>query len=254
MELRNYLLILRRRILVIVLTALAGIGAGWLTTDRSTRYTADTSIYIGASQFTFDNSNPSLSGDRSLGLDRILLTYALMIPSEPVSQVALEITGIERSAVAVASQTTAQVRPGTNLLIIRVVDSDPVTAQQLSIGMTEAFLRKLKDLEPGQTVGEGDVPSIPASIFQRAQLPVVPTPINVRKNLIVGALFGAVLAAAVVLFIEYLDVTIKSAEDAERRLELPVLGVIVLQRSGLPVPAQLRARGDPSPARTMTSA
>lgn len=241
MELRNYLRILRRRALVILLTVLAGMAAAWFTTDRSVNYTAETSIYIGASRFSFDSNAANLSADRSLGLDRIMATYTQMIPSEPVSEVALEITGIRRSAVAVAHQTTATIKPSTNLLLVRYTDSDPVVAQQLSIGMAEAFLRKLNELEPGQTVGEAQLPSIPASIFQRPLLPTVPTKASLTHNLIVGGLFGGVLACAVILLIEYLDVTVKSAEDAERRLELPVLGVIVLQRQGMPVPVHQRA-------------
>ncbi len=246
MELRNYLLILRRRVFLIALTVLAGLAAAWLTTDRSVVYTAETSIYIGASRFSFEQSAANLSGDRSLGLDRILRTYALMIPSEPVANAALDSTGFERSALTVAAQTRAALAPSSNLLTVEFSDSDPVVAQQLSIGMAEGFLQKLREIEPGQTVGEGEIPSIPASIFQRARLPTTPRPIDLRKNLFVGGLFGGVLAAALILLVEYLDVTVKSPEDAERRLELPVLGVIVFQRQGLPVPAQLRTRSEPT--------
>jgi len=244
MELRNYLNILRRRILLIGLTVLAGLVAAWLGTNRTTHYTAETTIYIGASRFSFDTgAGADLSGDRAVGLERILATYADMISSQPVAQAAIEITGIQRGAALLAAQTNAFAKPGTNLLAVRVTDGNPVTAQQLSVAMAEGFIKKLNEIEPGQTVGEGNLPSIPASIFERAQLPTRPSGTSLTKNLVVAALFGLVLSSGLILLAEYLDVTVKSAEDAERRLELPVLGGIPLQRQGLPVPAQLRARG-----------
>ncbi len=77
---------------------------------------------------------------------------------------------------------------------------------------------------------EGSIPSIPASIFERANLPTVPRPVGLANHLLVAAMFGFVLSAGLVLLIEYLDVTVKDADDVERRLELPVLGVIPMSR------------------------
>jgi capsular polysaccharide biosynthesis protein len=55
-------------------------------------------------------------------------------------------------------------------------------------------------------------------------------PRNTSRNLIIGALFGLVLSVTVVLLLNYLDVTVRSPEDVERRTGLPVLGSIPQQR------------------------
>jgi capsular polysaccharide biosynthesis protein len=60
--------------------------------------------------------------------------------------------------------------------------------------------------------------------------------------LILGGLFGFLAAAGLAFLLEYLDVTIKSAADAERRLELPVLALIPLDRE---LPAMTSRRGSP---------
>lgn len=53
--------------------------------------------------------------------------------------------------------------------------------------------------------------------------PVAP---NVRRIVIAAALIGFVLAVGLAFVLEHLDSTVKTAEDVERRLNLPVLGLV----------------------------
>jgi capsular polysaccharide biosynthesis protein len=47
---------------------------------------------------------------------------------------------------------------------------------------------------------------------------------------VLGLLFGLMAAVGLVLLLDYMDLTVKSPEDLERRLDLPVLGTIPHQR------------------------
>jgi capsular polysaccharide biosynthesis protein len=230
MELRRYLSILRRRAFLIILTGLVGVVVAYATSDRTATYTAQSTLYVGASQFNFNATNSQLTGDQTAGLIRITATFATMIDSEPIAQDAIELTGLPLSANGVVAAITAQVVPGTSLLRITAIDTDPRIAQELATGIAEAFVAKIKTLEPGTLVGEGDVPIAPVSIFERAQLPTTPAPNSALSGLIVAGLFGVLFASGCVLLLEYLDVTVKSAEDAERRIELPVLAAVPLLR------------------------
>lgn len=227
MELRRYLSIVRRRIWLIGLAVVVAFTVAWSNTDTTPVYRADTSIYVGASRFSFDETtDANLSGDRSVGVERLIATFAAMIRSNAVASEALEITGLPGSPEAVVAQTAPLPIEGTNILVIRVTDSDPAVAQQLSIGMAEAFVNQITDLEPGGSVSPGDLPSAPASIFERAQLETVPQQASAMSNAITAGLVALVLAMMLTFLAEYLDITVKAADDAERRLELPVLGVI----------------------------
>ena len=55
---------------------------------------------------------------------------------------------------------------------------------------------------------------------------VVPSSPNYKLNLIVGAVAGMILALVVAVIFNYFDTSVKSLEEAERHLQLPVLGVI----------------------------
>lgn len=69
-------------------------------------------------------------------------------------------------------------------------------------------------------------PRTSVEVYSRPGLPGAPSSPNYRLNLIAGAVVG-LLAGFVVAFISnYFDTSVKTLEDAERSLGLPVLGVI----------------------------
>lgn len=58
---------------------------------------------------------------------------------------------------------------------------------------------------------------------QISQSPVSP---NVTMNLVLGAVVGLIFGVGIAFFLEYLDTSVKSLEDVERYLQVPVLAVI----------------------------
>ena len=63
-------------------------------------------------------------------------------------------------------------------------------------------------------------------VYSRPGVASVPSSPNYRLNLIVGAVLGCILGIIVAFVFDYFDTSIKTLEDAERGLGLPVLGVI----------------------------
>lgn len=244
MELRHYLSIMRQRLALIIVTVVVAIAAAWAATPRTAVYSANSTLVVGPRQFSVDSSSGDLSGDRATGLERLARTFASMIDSEPLAQSALDLTNAPRSAASVVAETSAAPVTGTQLLRISVSDPDPAVAQSLADGLADAFITQVENYDAEAPAAEGSVPSVPVYIFERAKLPTVPRPLGLVRNLTVAALFGFLAAVAVVFLLEYLDVTVKGSEDAERRLGLPVLGVIPLYRqtSRLDVPPARRGR------------
>jgi capsular polysaccharide biosynthesis protein len=227
MELRRYLLLLRQRLVLVTLSVVAGVAGGYLVTNSTPSYRAATSIYVGSRQ-------PGQSSSDIIQLDRIIATYAAMVKSSPVAQGAIQASHAPRSTGQVAGETTAVVVPNTNLISITVTDPDPAVAQSLANGVAASFIAQVENLAASSGPAASSAPSV--SVFQQAGLPGAPLPTPLKRDLALGALFGLIVSIAVVLLIDYLDISIKTAEDLEHHSDLPVLGTIPLRRQRGPGP------------------
>jgi capsular polysaccharide biosynthesis protein len=238
-ELRRYLAILRRRILLIIVTVVVGVGAAVAATPRTSIYSATTVIYVGPRAFDFNTNTVTNNQDAILAVNAVLTTFSKMIDSQPTATDAVSNTGVDRSPGAVVGKTTVTAEPSTQLLDVKVTDTDPTVAERLANGMADAFVQKVQSYQPGTATTPssatpaqpGTAPSAPAYVFQRAALPTSPEPKGLLQNVGLGALLGLLASAGLAFLLEYLDVTIKGAGDAERQLNLPVLGIIPFERS-----------------------
>jgi len=70
--------------------------------------------------------------------------------------------------------------------------------------------------------------SLPESIEVHDEPQIAPGPVspNVRLNLVLGAVVGLIFGVGIAFFLEFLDTSVKSLEDVERYLQVPVLAVI----------------------------
>lgn len=223
MELRRYLSILRGRLLLILLTTVLAAGVGYFSADTTPRYTARSTLYVGST--TFDISKGEiLTGDRVLGLQSIALTFSKMIDSAPIALRAIKKLDLDLGENYVVSATHTTQEPGTQLIYVDVTLADPRLAQSLANGLSDAFVEAVQEFEPGsaQTL----VPHLPAYVFQRAQLPTTPHPNERASDTLLAALFGLVASGGVAFLLDYLDLSVRTAADVERHLDLPVLGVI----------------------------
>ncbi len=70
------------------------------------------------------------------------------------------------------------------------------------------------------------IPKNPITIHEEPQIGQSPVSPKVTLFLSLGALVGLVFGVAIAFFLEYLDTSVKSLEDVERYLQVPVLAVI----------------------------
>lgn len=63
-------------------------------------------------------------------------------------------------------------------------------------------------------------------VIDRAILPEIPVKPRVKLNIAIGAVLGMFLGVGVAFLVEFMDTTLKTKEDAEKLLGIPVLGQI----------------------------
>ncbi len=114
------------------------------------------------------------------------------------------------------------------------VRSEWQTSKTSSIGYYEAknnWLQARKVLEAAQTrlateKMEQTIPQSPTTIWESAEVSLVPAKPNVVLNMVLGVIVGLVFGVGLAFFIEYLDTSVKTMEDVESFLKVPVLAVI----------------------------
>jgi capsular polysaccharide biosynthesis protein len=239
MELRRYLSIVRRRLLLIIAILVAALAAGWLITPQADSYTASSTLYVGSTSIDVRPYSGEVTGDRVVGFDRIIKTFTALLPSQTVTRAGVEEAGVDRSAASVSAATTATQVENTNLVQLSVTDRDPRVARALANGVSDAFVEQINEIEPG------DEPNQVISVYEPAKTPSAPDPSNLLRNLALAGLLGLVIAGSVLALLEHLDISFRSVDDVERRLELPVLGVIPALGNNMPVPPAARVQGPP---------
>jgi capsular polysaccharide biosynthesis protein len=231
MELRRLWLLVWQRKYFVLLCLVAALAAGYLTTPRDTRYSATSTLFVGA---------PTASADQQVGQQDVASTFATMIPTFAVATAAEASAHLSLSVARLVGETRAAVVYGTTLIHITVTDPDPLVAQAAANAMGNAFVAEIAHIYgiSGASSGTGTSPLTPlannsalavmVSLSQPALLPVRPDSEGLSRNLALSGIFGLVVAIGLVLLLDYLDLSVRSPADLEQRLGLPVLGVIPL--------------------------
>lgn len=91
--------------------------------------------------------------------------------------------------------------------------------------ITEMELAKLKDTKAQKEI-DRQMSKTPVTIYQAAEPETRPAKPNVTLHLALGGAVGLMLGFGLAFFLEYLDTSVKSMDDVERQLGVPVLAVI----------------------------
>jgi capsular polysaccharide biosynthesis protein len=222
MELRRYLSILRRHALLVLAIVIAAVGAGYLVAPKTHTYTATSTVYVSPS-IDMSPASGDVSGNRVAGLDRLIGTFAAMATSNKVAADVIATTHADRSPARVANETTARQVPDTNLIKIAVTDRSAAMSSSLANGAADALLKQVGAF---QTTAPTTATESAVSLYEAAQPPTIANRLPLKRDLALAGLLGLIVAGIVLALIEHLDITVRSAEDAERELDVPVLAVV----------------------------
>jgi capsular exopolysaccharide synthesis family protein len=92
--------------------------------------------------------------------------------------------------------------------------------------MYNVLMKRLKE-----TNLTGGLKSSNIRIVDKAEVPLVPVRPKIKLNILLSAGLGLLLGTALVFFFEYMDNTVKTTDDIERYIKLPLLGPIMVMKS-----------------------
>ena len=118
-----------------------------------------------------------------------------------------------------------------NLASSQVAQQEKKTVSAQYLDAKYRYLQERKLLEEAKTrlssqTMERTMPQKPAAIRDQAEAASKPSRPKVLLNIGLGVIAGLVLGIGFAYFLEYLDTSVRTMEEVERLLSLPVLGVV----------------------------
>ena len=109
--------------------------------------------------------------------------------------------------------------------IKRGLDAQDYVDAKRDFETDQELLQTMKIKQMAETIAS-KTPSESVEIHDAAVISDSPVSPNVTLNLVLGAVVGLIFGVGIAFFLEYLDTSVKSLEDVERYLQVPVLAVI----------------------------
>lgn len=207
---------LRKRMkLIVILTALAITISGVISYLFLTPiYQASTQILVNQEKVDTTALNPA-----NIQTDlQLINTYNVIIKSPAILDKVVEELDLNSSASELYEQITVNSEQNSQVVNISVQNEDPKLATDIANKVASVFQEQVKILMNVDNV----------NILAAAQLPENPQPVkpNPLLNMAIAAVVGLMLGVGLAFLIEYLDTTIKTEQDVEDSLGLPILGLI----------------------------
>ena len=206
-----------RKKFVILLTLVGAALAFLITTTfikptyRSgfTAYVNNHSLYSSSSVDTINSSDTSAS-------QNLVQTYAAIMKSRPVVEDAVKEAALPYSYREVSGCISTDIQSDIQLVVLNVTMKSPEEAKQLADAIADTAPDYIADIVEGSSMKIVAKPVLPDSKYSP----------SVKKNTVIGALIGLLLAVAVVVISELTDDRVKSADELEKKFGIPVIGTI----------------------------
>lgn len=195
-------------ILTIVLVVVV-LGSAYSIFFKTPLYQSTSKVLLGSSNGTYTTNDVTLNAN-------LVKTYSEVAKSDLVVSQVINQTGVDRSTSSIASNITLAAVSESLMIQISVADKDPETAKKITDSLVEVFIKEAKDKMKQQNF----------TIIDEATTPSKPYNVNLTKDVVIYLLVGVVVALATVFVIFYFDTTVKSSDDVEEKIGLPILGVV----------------------------
>jgi|GEM_PF-408205 len=180
-------------------------------------------VYESTTTLIVINQREETSSIRGVSYDDLLIgeelvkNYKEIIRSRTVTSTVIKELKLENmSDDELKGNIEAEPKNGTSIIEIKVKGRTPEEANLINEKLCEVFNRTVFNLWENRNV----------KIIDHAQAPLEPVSPNLKLNLVLAIIAGLFTASLIILLLEYFDDTIKTVEEAEERLNIPVLGIV----------------------------
>lgn len=175
-------------------------------------YTASTRIYV--LNKTQQADNLSATDLQAGGL--LVNDYKEIITSRDVMKDVIDNDGVSMTPEELSKMIAVTIPADTRVISIAVTNNDPQAAKDLANSVRDVASEKIKSVTKVQDV----------TPLEKAAMPTSPSSPNIKRNTLVGILFGAFLTIVTLIVGEVVDDRVKRPEDIEELLGMTLLGIV----------------------------
>ncbi len=209
---------------LIVIFAVAFGVASYFVTDTfiTPTYKSGFTAYVNNYSGTTSGGTETTNGGKKLTTSDItasqslVKTYSKIILSRSVLSEAAAKINLNYTSAQLSKMVSTATEDDTEVIGVYVTAEDPKVAAQLANAISEVAPKMISQIIEGSSMQIIDEPLVPTSINSPSY----------SRNTAIGALLGAVVAAAIIVVKELLDDHVKNEDDLEEKFSIPVVGVI----------------------------
>lgn len=149
---------------------------------------------------------------------QLINTYNDIIKSPAILDKVIANLNLDETSTDLNDQITVQNETYSQVVNITVQDTDPERATMVANEVATVFQKEIIKI-----MNVDNVNILAKAEGAKEMSPVKPQPL---LNIAIGFVIGFMISVALAFLLEYLDQTIKSEQDVEQALSLPVIGMI----------------------------
>lgn len=220
MELRDYVAVLRKYwVSIVVLTVLGLVGATIVTLVTPPTYTARSAVFLAVRG---GDSASELAQGATYATNQVR-SYAQVATTPTVLQPVITNLQLETTPAELAESVTASIPTSTALIEIAVVDRDPELGARIAQAIGEQLVATVDQLSPADSNGKR---SVVATIVTPATVPLEKTTPRTTLNLAAGLFAGLLLGFGQAILRHTLDRSIRTEHDVARATDHSVIAKV----------------------------
>lgn len=207
---------LKKRAILILLTMLLAV-----TVAAVTSFLLLTPIYQASTQILVNQQKSEQNQFNTQDIQanlQLINTYNVIITSPAILSKVIEQLDLNTTPAALKGKITVNSAQNSQVVNVSVEDPEPYMAVDIANTTAEVFQEEIQKLMNVDNV----------NILSPAVLSDKPTPIKPDPylNMAIAAVIGLMIGVGIAFLLEYLDTTVKTEQDVEEFLDLPILGLV----------------------------
>lgn len=203
--------------IILIIAIFIALGVVYTISFVTPMYTASTTLVLATAdnntQQTDRKTTNSISTTDVTLNSKLVSTYSELVKSKNVLRQVISNLGIDVAEEALRKNISVSSVKDTELIEISVTNISATNATKVANEIAKVFTEKVGEIYNINNV----------HVVDEAEKPEVPSNINHTKDVLIFIVIGIVVSVVYILIANMLDTTIKSVEEIEKTMKIPVL-------------------------------